>query len=150
MLPARLTDVFLRGRILALLFRTADGRHPAVEVPLDPARAGAVRCLCWLHGHRSGCRARSDVHVGLLLQCIGALGGGGATVVVQPRPLPRFHLRMDRDGEVRLVELGTLDALCLLLSKRIPVRLAGPPGGDWDAALRRLLDEEGGPGSEGE
>lgn len=144
--PAHLTDVRLRDRTLVLAFQAAGDDRQSIRLPLSPGHLQAVKCLCWLHGHQPGCAARMDVHVGLLLRCVSALGGPTPTVIIQTGPPPRFHLRLASPGGIRQLPLGLLDAVCLVVSGRLPIRLTGPPGDDWDRALRRLLDSEDGPG----
>jgi len=120
-----------------------------VELPLTPAAYHALGHLAAVHGHDPGCASAPAVHVDLLLRALAASDTRPACVVVRVLDRPKVWLRLTgRRGPVDL-DLNVLDAFCLLTSRRIAVQLqrAGPPrpdevtAGDWDAALRRLLDQ---------
>jgi hypothetical protein len=120
-----------------------------VELPLTPAAYHALGHLAAVHGHDPGCASAPAVHVDLLLRALAASDTRPACVVVRVLDRPKVWLRLiGRRGPVDL-DLNVLDAFCLLTSRRIAVRLERPvppepddtAAGDWDAALRRLLDQ---------
>jgi hypothetical protein len=136
---ASLAAVRADAEALSLLFRTSGGEVP-VTVPLDLRTAQALRHVHGLHGHT--CHGAPDVHVGLLLRAVEAVGGAVTRVVVRPGAEPAFWLRVgDADGWTEL-DLDVLDAASLLLSRRVPVELVDVPEGTWDGALVALLAAE--------
>lgn len=123
---------------LLMLFRTADGEVP-VSVPLQPATRQALHHVHGLVAH--SCRSAPDVHVGLLIRAVEALGGAATRIVVRPGPAPAFWLRLgDAHGWTEL-DLDVVDAASLLLSRRLPVELVPTPDSTWDGALERLLED---------
>ncbi len=126
---------------LAILLSVGDG-SVQVEFDLGPATVHALRHVGALHGHVEGCDARVEVHVDLLLRCLGSLGVLALAVVVRTDEPPGFYLRLLRPcaGEIHM-DLNVLDAVCLLLSRRLPVQVERHATMNWDVALRGLLDQ---------
>lgn len=140
--PAKLVELRAHDACLTVILDTQRG-HVPVDVQLQPMTAHALGHLYALHAHAPGCGAGVEVHVDLLLRCIGSLGALPATVVVRDGSPPAFWLRLLRPcaGEIHL-DLNILDAVCLLMSHRLPIQLErGGPDTDWDAALRGLHDD---------
>ncbi|MPZ88162.1 MAG: hypothetical protein GEU81_08830 [Nitriliruptorales bacterium] len=144
--PQDVTLVELRaaGACLTLVLDAQNGPVP-VHVPLKPVTMHALRHLHALHAHSGGCHVAVEVHVDLLLCCIGSLGAQSAAVVVRDSLPPAFWLRLLRPcaGETHL-DLNILDAVGLLMSRRLPVQLERTGADtDWDAGLREMLRDEG-------
>jgi hypothetical protein len=141
--PARLVAMHAHPTSLTMLFGTGDVEVP-VTIGLQPTTAHALRHLHALHAHVDGCRASPPVqlHVDLLVRALGCLGGRPTCVLVRPGPCPAFWLRVDGTPGTRELHLDVLDAVCLLLSRRVAVELTGTPETDWDQALRRLVADQ--------
>jgi hypothetical protein len=135
--PAKLVALRARDKMLTLLFERA-GSEISVDLPVEERTLHALHHVTALHGHQPACGQRLDVHVGLLIRALAATDALPDTVVVRPGPPAAFWLRLRRDGRLVDVDLDVLDAACLLMSQRLPVRFAEEL--DWDAALRRLVD----------
>ncbi|WP_370326831.1 hypothetical protein [Euzebya sp.] len=150
-LPATVLTLASHGRQLRLHLDVVGA--PPCELDLEvPAAAGhALAHIHALHGHTTGCRGQVDVHVDLLLRCCRLLGGGQPRLLVRGGTAPAFWLEVTTPaGEQAHVDVGTLDAVVLLASRRVPVgvQVGAEPvdagqveSEDWDAALRRLLDD---------
>jgi hypothetical protein len=142
--PATVIELSSEGGCVQVGLRVDDGVEEGEEVSLSIAVADAAgRALPHihaLHGHSTGCRGRIDVHVDLLLRCCAALGSTGPTLVVRRGETPAFWLQLpSADGAAAHVDVGVLDALVLLASRRVPVVVESLPTDiDWDAALRSL------------
>jgi hypothetical protein len=119
-----------------------DGRDLPVELPLTPRDARSLRLLSALHERDPHPHATRALHVDLLVRALEAGGQWRPHVVVRPGPTPAFWLRMERSpDEAREVDLGTLDAIVLLLANRVPVMITTDHD-PWDAALDRLREEQ--------
>lgn len=127
-----------RGVELRLL---VDGRVLDVDVPLEPATARALPHVYALHGHAPGCPCCPDVHIELLLRAVSRIGGQADSIVVRGGEHPAFWLRLAGPRGMAEVELGVLDAVSLLASRRLPVQVEDGGDRDWDDALRALTDE---------
>lgn len=136
--------VFLEMRVsggyLTMLLNVRDEQIP-VELEIQPATQHALRHIHELHAPVDG-DAYLEVHVDLLLRCLGSLGVLAVAVVVRADTHPGFYLRLLRPcaGEIHL-DLNVLDAVCLLLSRRLPVQVEHQETRNWDVALHRLLDQ---------
>jgi hypothetical protein len=95
----------------------------AVEVALSAPTSHALAHVHALHGHAHGCDSAQDVHVGLLLRAIGALGGRAQCIVIRAGRHPAFWLCLRRGAAVYRLDLGILDAICLLACQRVPVEV---------------------------
>ncbi len=109
-----------------------------VQFPVPEQVAKALPHLHALHGHIGGCSSAPDVHVDLLIRCCHSLGGSPQMVIVRPGPSVGFWLRIVGEGGVTDVDLGLLDAVALLASRRLPIAVELPET-DWDDELRRLV-----------
>lgn len=144
-LPATVRELASHGPTVRLEL-AVEGGGPVVLTLVLPGGAGrALPHIHALHGHVDGCAGRSDVHIDLLLRCCRVLGGDARRVIVRATGEPAFWLEVEGgDGDVRHLDVGVLDAVVLLASRRLPVGVEvrrAPVEGDWDVALRRLLDE---------
>ena len=142
---ARLLAMQARPDGLGLLL-DAGGTHLTVDVGLSERSAHALHHLHVLHGGGHPCAAaaqRQAPVVDALLRAVRAVGGTPRALVVRGGAEPAFWLRVDGPDGSRDVDLDVLDAAALLLSHRLPLRLAAGTVTDWDAALRSLVDEGG-------
>lgn len=115
--------------------RRAAAPHGAC--PASPAR---------LARPRSSCQASPAVHlhVDLLIRTLRCFGGRAACVLVRPGRFPAFWLRIAGRDRTDDLNLDVLDAVCLLMSRRVPMVLLDHPAADSDAALRQLVADEDG------
>lgn len=137
---AAFLDMRASDGALTLLLDVRDG-PVTVELEIQPATEHALRHIHELHAPVDG-GVYLEVHVDLLLRCLGSLGVLVLAVVVRADSSPGFYLRLLRPcaGEIHL-DLNLLDAACLLLSRRLPVQFERHETRNWDTALRRLLDQ---------
>jgi hypothetical protein len=124
--PARLLQLRRSYGALHVLL-DAGGSALQVDVDLTPRSQSALPFVFALPGHEHGCPGGGDLTVGVLLRTVAALGGETASLLVRPGP--------------RELDLDVLDALALMLSRRLPIHVTADPSRDWDAALSRLLDD---------
>lgn len=138
---AAFLDMRASGGSLTLLLDARDG-PVTIELEIQPATEHALRHIRQLHAPVDGGDVHLEVHVDLLLRCLGSLGALALAVVVRADTPPGFYLRLLRPctGEIHL-DLNLLDAACLLLSRRLPVQVERNETRNWDVALRRLLDQ---------
>lgn len=138
---AALLDLRASGGHLSMLLNVHD-EPVSVELEIQPATEHALRHIHDLHAPVDGGDVHLDVHVDLLLRCLGSLGVLALALVVRAESPPAFYLRLLRPcaGEIHL-DLNVLDAACLLLSRRLAVQVERRATRNWDVALRRLLDQ---------
>lgn len=142
LLPADLTQLAAGHGKVRLELHVRDQDAVVMHVDVPPAVARALPHIHALHGHVDSCAAAPDVSVDLLIRCCHLLGGSPQMVIVRPGPTVGFWLRVAADGQVTDIDLGLLDAVVLLASRRLPIAVELPET-DWDRALRRLVDAEG-------
>lgn len=138
--PARLTRMQAHAEALEFVFVT-DGAAVPVTVDLQPRTAHALRHLQALHANADGCQGAppTQPHVDLLLRALRSVGGDPHCVLVRPGPCPAFWLQVTGSHGTKDLDLDVLDAACLLMSRRLAVKLLPMPPADWDQALRRLI-----------
>ncbi|MGH8930283.1 MAG: hypothetical protein ACRDZO_06525 [Egibacteraceae bacterium] len=119
---AIVAELGARPGVVQMKFLTPEG-VVAVELAVSGPESHALAHIHALMSHSPGCRASPDVYVGLLLRTIGVLDGRPECVVVRGRCRPTFLLRLRRDAQVWEVDLGILDAVCLLACQRVPVEV---------------------------
>jgi hypothetical protein len=114
-----------------------------LDVNLTRAGSHALVHLAALYAHAPECPAAAPgVLVDVLVQCIAGSRSLPTYILVRlGGQSPGFWLRISDDGGLRDINLNPLDAYCLLASRRFPIHLERPDtSGDWDRALRDLLD----------
>lgn len=132
------------GDALMLLLE-ADGRDVPVRIPLREGTAWVLEHLAALHGHSPGCGGSPDVHVGLLLRSLRAAGAWPLLLLVRPLPGPAFWLRLMADEGPVDVDVSALDAAALIMSRRLPLALAGAAPDPWDRTCAQLLGQKENP-----
>lgn len=138
--PARLLELLRSDGTLHVLL-DARGHTLQVDIDLTPRTQSALPFVFALLGHEHDCPGGSDLTVGVLLRTVAALGGETASLLVKPGASPAFWLRLLAPDGPRELDLDVLDALALMLSRRLPIQVTADPARDWDAALTRLLDD---------
>lgn len=144
--PARLARMQAHAEALEFVFVAEDAPVP-VAVELQPRTAHALRHLHALHAHADGCQGAPPMqrHVDLLLRALRSVGGEPTCVLVRPGPCPAFWLEVTGAHGTKELDLDVLDAACLLMSRKVAVKLLPMPPADWDQALRRLIGGLEGP-----
>ncbi len=141
---AAFLEMRVAGGWVSLLLEVRDEPLP-LELEIQPATEQALRHIQELHAPVDRHHVHLEVHVDLLLRCLGTLGVLALALVVRAETPPRFYVRLLRPcaDEIHL-DINLLDAACLLLSRRLPVQVEHEDTRNWDVALRRLLDQERG------
>lgn len=150
--PVTVLELASQGGHLRLQLAVRGGGLVVIAVPVGEVAGYLLPHVHALHGHAQGCRGRTDVHVDLLLRCCRLLGSGSQRLVVRDGEAPAFWLEVETaSGDRAHLDLGVLDAVVLLASRRVPVALEAPAAGcpapsgvkagDWDAALQALLQD---------
>lgn len=140
--PCRGVSINLEGQTLVLLLEVG-GRDLPVTVPLGDAEVEALHHVCALQGHRRGCRRRVALHTDLLRRALHAAGGWPVCLRVAPDPDPSFWLRVATESGPVEVGVDVLDAVGILLSRRLPVGVAHGEMGVWEETFDRLLEGGG-------
>lgn len=122
-----------------MALETADG-HTTVSIPVTTGTAHALRHLHAARACRCGPSTTDPTEVGLLLRVLDGPDAPRPSVVVGGGDPPAFWLRVESSGARRELELNVVDAVSLLSSGRLAVRLVDTTVGDWDAGLRELID----------